>query len=1236
MVPAHARLPDPGQLRAVASAALAMPEIESTRRLVVVDDVAPVDEADDADIDDLLASVSSSLGVAVLAVLQYDINAVDFKTDSVFVLQGVVGQAAALRFAEDLIAAHPHLAGAKPWLSDIVRRHYRDLHRLCWALQQATSTGQDLLSDEQIEARLSELDEDQLYALARLAAVSLLNNGSHAKDLYPLGDKDFADFGAQYSDRSERWRLYDHGTCHRILRRHLVRKGIDPGSEVAVHREIANLSAAVFEETLVGGNDQPVAFLRNARYGNESACRRMLAESATLEPQFMSWLARIDVLTLAEFALAADSVLPQKLLGEVERCLLARAELLDSPTGGELLLVLRALHRFRHRAAEQDFEATLERVARVAEEVLRTSRGSARTLFRLVELLVRFHHDELNKVVAAVGSGALTDLDPNDVGDYGLVRRLSRLLKQAARASGETLLELEANGEVAKLVRHRPQPRRGAPIMLALVALRGELGKLSDNWDEVWREFGPGIVASLPHSDVGELKKALIDLHGYSPALCLHMLQNVAGLDTALRTLLERNAFAGEAAQLVGVLTHRHPRLASKVLYERSAPGVSAEAPPRKRLVEKFARRIKETGDNKGAGMLLRSTHVLDDWSGNPARGFSHHLAVALGFDWFQEQVVRDARVSVVGYLLSGLSKSRAPFRDKLLDKARESVVNAVRASLRPWGPQLALTIADDPDHGDKFVEKLRNEISAERLLEGMLRAGNPDSRTFFHRLGRTLYREIPTTYRDRYDQEDRILTKSPSSALQALVEAANTLRSAHIPSAGKDVLESALRSKPGKEMLDRLGRYTSPTELATSIRLLYRLDPDFARAKVDELMTPRRKSWDGHASVLRDRVLYALFNAPAAAADLMSAVEHAAPGQGARLLEQARSRKQAWNTFTDEVKYIQYPTQQWAIAYHLATVGLRRGQPQTDWMQHIYQARTKTLPRVRSPRLITETLQMFHLWDEEWFASAVERVDVPRLVSRLADGIPADLAAVPSLLSALEAAGAEEVARKISGVFTLLEPAAVVRRVGLRQASRLVMWLSDHGAAEAEDLAVELARSTSSRLARTTIRDEAVHWTEIGWAAAALHRVGAAQHLSEVDPAVGPNLAFPAECAWGVARLPQQRWTRTALSTALDKLAAGHGPADATTAFHTLAAASVAGRTADFIREPQQWSEVSKVSMGQLRELQRLADSDPVLKAFLRERSDDFARHLTDGPSHDYRVEETLSWFDGAVDEAS
>jgi hypothetical protein len=71
--------------------------------------------------------------------------------------------------------------------------------------------------------------------------------------------------------------------------------------------------------------------------------------------------------------------------------------------------------------------------------------------------------------------------------------------------------------------------------------------------------------------------------------------------------------------------------------------------------------------------------------------------------------------------------------------------------------------------------------------------------------------------------------------------------------------------------------------------------------------------------------------------------------------------------------------------------------------------------------------------------------------------------------------------------------------------------------------------------------------------------------------------------------------------------------PVNPSDAVHALVVASVVGRTHEFVADPAEWTALAGLSMGQLHELQRLAERDPAISAVLRhhreERSVDDTR---------------------------
>ncbi|ONI91242.1 hypothetical protein ALI22I_09210 [Saccharothrix sp. ALI-22-I] len=139
----------------------------------------------------------------------------------------------------------------------------------------------------------------------------------------------------------------------------------------------------------------------------------------------------------------------------------------------------------------------------------------------------------------------------------------------------------------------------------------------------------------------------------------------------------------------------------------------------------------------------------------------------------------------------------------------------------------------------------------------------------------------------------------------------------------------------------------------------------------------------------------------------------------------------------------------------------------------------------------------------------------------------------------------------------------------------------------------------------------EALDWSRIGWAVAALRRVGAIGEVPLVGPPVVPNRALTTEVAWAMATLPAQPWTAEQLRQILDILRRRE-PVTSTDAFYTLMAAAMAKRTSEFVTDLDAWQVITGMSIGQLDEMRRMSHQD-------RHTADLLGRH---GPAIGKRVE--------------
>ncbi|GAA0259459.1 hypothetical protein GCM10010492_70510 [Saccharothrix mutabilis subsp. mutabilis] len=1219
VAPTDGHLPDEELLASIARIA----RTRGSRCLLVLDDVAPTGDGFSVDVDDLLSVTrQEEFDVSVLAVLRYDvgITTTEWKIESTHIVQSVVGQSQTMRFARTLVERHPELLGAsEPLLTTLVRRYYRDLRELTQMMVRVSEGGPAVIDEDSVRTTVARQRERGDGALEKLAAVSLLNNHTSEDDLYPVTPDVLRALGAVRSMHEDSWRLPHQGLCRDILLGTGQQASGQAADMDAVRREIVVRALSQLINATKAVDDRAlVRFLRNARQGDETALRALVGKDQ-FRDNFADWLERVDITVLADLGLIADRVLSDDLADQLGACLVRRCGDLAADTTRdlgvrEMTLVLSALLRMRG-SLDSEWQNCLNQLVGPLERILRAAESTwVRDVYRLVELLPKFQHDPITRLVAKHGFVALHGLKPGILRDYGIARRIHRVVKRSAQLIGMPVSPTEQEPSVRALLDYRPRPRHGLPAYLAALSLKLELEGIKD-WEGLISERRSEILAALPNSDVRELRFAVAELHASHPAFCVRLLNVVTNLDVTLRNLIRREALPAETALLLQTLTNRHASLAFKVLYTR-------QQQPDRSLAHAMAKRIDDTGDIKGASMLLTVAYTLDDWKANPESGFAFQLASALGLKWFRESMKFDERPSVLSHLVVGLWRAKPAFADEVLDAAADLVTSSIEYSLRQWGPQLALEILDDVEVAEDFRWRLRGSLQEARMVEGMCHADSSDARAAFHRLARILFPTAPTAYLHAYHSDGIELTGSVSSALSCIVETVRTLRTANVGDTAASVLRDAVKARGNRRVFARLKAPGSPAELADAIRLMARLDRDYAATKVREL------GGGGRHSILQRRVRYGMFAEPVGAANLMEAVEHVLPGEGAVLLDVAVNAHDQWHAFTVEVQHMQNPTQQWVISRQLAAVGLRFGDPHTSWMRRVYDSRLSTISQLRSPRFVSEQLRMLHLWDEDWAAQAAHFVDAQRVALRLRSMLVRDMSAVPSMLTVLKLCGATEKVDVIMSALADIDPRELVRRLGVRAATSLLLWAMPLMYEVADGLGVALAEQVGSAVRSYLVCDESDHWSQVGWAAFAVRAANLGSRLPAREPSVPPNLAFAAEVAWAVSQLPDQHWTRSALRDALDRLVNAR-PQSSSDVFHTLAAASIAKRSVELLVDRTKWAGVADLRLGQLGVLTKLSDRDPLLAQLLHEHRETISEQF-DQPlvQQDPGVDRVSDWF--------
>ncbi|MGW4701759.1 hypothetical protein [Streptomyces sp. NPDC004285] len=1213
--------------------------------VVILDGIRPMGETD---VDRMLPAMSAELDVSVLACLEYDLNSShDWQAANLTVVTSIVRSAALLDLAHRARKIHgDEVAGNPRFVEALTRRFPHDLAGFVKGLRDYRGAND---RPERLEETLratfaTELGADVQDLAAVVAAVSLLGGNvsvpeAKRSDLYTVG--------ATPDGAPERLRFPSPTDCRTILDAYAGVAYPDEATRPRRHDLVADLVAKEFFRDLGDNRSGLLPMLRGARLYDERVCRS-LAERLLRpehEDDFAKWRRKASPVGIALVLLAMDASLGEKVIAKLIETLVKRLGETSPSSARSLLAVVRAIHRHRHSFGDSQFDTLVDWMERRFGELLKDRPRPDDGLYSVLEQLSRFHHPRLDRVVATRGSATLIRLNPDKSLDYRTVSRVERLVRRASNDIGEPEYAswVQNEAEVRKLLDHDPDPARGIALYLSNLVLRLRYDPEYEDWDAVFRRYDvrAGIRQALRHTDAVDLRYALEEARDYQVAFVTKMLNDRElnkgeGFGVAIHKAL-RTATPTDAALLLRTTSEIHDYTARHALY-----GDRAERPDAA-LARVLAQQVRDHRDAKGAGLLLSATARVDELFLTEKQGFGQYLAEELGKDWVGNRLEEDPRISIQYHLIKGIWEANASFREECLDLFVDVVARALNRSMRPWGPQAALLLGQDEEFGAAFLEKLGQHVPAARLFDGMKDAPVADARRYFHQLGRAMYQALPSQYVNEHDAAgfiERIASGSPSSAALCARETAWTLVDGGVPAedAGLWVLR-----KDGTETLEsvgrrwgaQIGRGASTNQVTEVINVLAVLSGATAAATLGYLKDRQVVRGKRRTSLLRDKVRQAVYNDPVEAARLLTAVERVSAGAGAELMRDLQGEAGAWNAFTSELAHIQHPTQQYQVLRQLVALGLRSGGVYSHWVEKLRYRHQATVVQVTSPAALADVLRLALIWDADWACRLAADVPGHRLARRLGYGRVKDLMYLPSLLSLLVRAGAEEPVRLLLDELEHLSPASLVKRLNPFSVDVLLDVTLRVRPEFAHRLAPAVAEAVDAQIRREVVLDEAKHWNEIGWMANSLHLMNQGGLLSRQVPKRSPNPSYPYATAWGAMWLPRQDWTREILDSVSGHLVkptvSGSHPV-----FVAFAYASAEGRTGELRLPDGSWPELGGCSARALATLQRMSDDDSVLRSVLLTQQADLVAQL-DRPvaQADGYVKAARAWFAPATGSA-
>lgn len=728
------------------------------------------------------------------------------------------------------------------------------------------------------------------------------------------------------------------------------------------------------------GNDSAeILRILNSSYRFNDRVHSRLIRSC--RPELVKWISKAEPLVIARFIQLADAEFGNE-LGDLVRALCrGLSTVVANPA--ELRSALRIINQYRHLAeADDGLREVISGLRDGGLELMLQITASPDAQLGVLRELERFHHPDLARLVLRQLPHALNGVRSDRPDDYITVRRAKDLQWQVweeLKADDMAVPEpvgLDGIPGVAAMLDRTPRRGDGVALFINALILRLSFGVEETDWDVILSRYQTTLRNALAHSPLGEMARAFRNLADYHRGLCVRLL-NQRELSLSLGKQLESSSPV-EVAILLRTVKKLHGKFAKELLYDRNGR-------PKLALAHILARKIKKLGDGKGAGLLLSAAASVDDVYGSRSDGFAHLVAKYLSVEFAKALLETDHRPSIVSHFIRGLWEASAEYLPEVTEQAEHVAVQAVIGSARAWGPRLALLLGasthdgenfidahgGNTGYGERFLSSLAERIDLGTLLDRMVTAEHADAFIAHHQLGRALYPDLPARFQKDFDSVtifQRVVLGRPEVVARCCAAVADTLVSAGMPDAGAVAL-----AKPCWDWPTQLRRSHTPGDLAESLRLLHRMDPDAARDAVENLS-------EAKSEYRRDRgflehQLHRTLVTPAAAAELLAAVEAAAPGRGAALLHRLVGASGAWHAFGLEVAHDQDPREQSTVLRQLVKLGLRPGQPGTAWLESLYQKWLTTLPGIRSPHAIADLLRTFTALDQSWGTDLAERV---------------------------------------------------------------------------------------------------------------------------------------------------------------------------------------------------------------------------------------------------------------------
>ncbi|WP_431956942.1 hypothetical protein [Nocardia lijiangensis] len=1103
-------LPDQFEAATIGAHALGMLENLTDTPVLVFENLQPIG-ADNAD--EVFEHVVGKLKVSVLAVLQdSEDSQIDWQTKGLFTETSVVGHTARRQFVDDLARSDASLdaeaARARLGSGDDLRR-----------ITQVMSRQQP---DARVAARFAELANSEREPLVRAAAMSLMRCDTPAEQLEALGADDRALFGIVVDPEKSTIRLAGIDDSLQLI--DLYRESTQPnsasGSPVKRRNEtITQLLAPVLAAALHANSGEAASLLIGSRLYHRAVCEELL-QRAEDDELVLGWCSSAPLTSVVR-TLGLVDVLPEQMTRTMAQKLVDRLDprsVVWHPT--QLLALVRAVQDTAFAISDQAADEFAISLVTIVDRIIADQVGYPEERFALLLELERIDSEAVKTLLAERFLDVLGGLRVDQVTSYRLVRKVQHMQRRLIWKSPQDMQDFPVSQEYAvrELLDHQPHEQDGVGVLIESMSLHHEFEDAE--LELLFQTYEVPLTAAMRFATAAGLAEVLNSVYMPKPAFCSWLLSNWPDFLGRARALMRRSD-PMEAATLLRTIARSQSLTAARIL---CGFGDEVDAT----LVRTFATRIKSNGDALSAGLLLSATHSVGGMFHSWRSSFATDLAEEIGVDAVKK-MLGDPRMSACYQLVKALWEVEASYRDQVLDLVLEQVVHAVRRGRKHWGAEIALLLAADAELGERAFRKLREEISPDLIVQHMFRASTAHGRVMFHRLGRAMYPEAATMYRDQWELHAFVegLSKSaPTAALAVCAEVAKTLADADVPDAGATIFDA---SGGAEVWARRLAHGRKADRFAQGLNNLIALDLAGARQVVEGLRaTPSRlRIGDRRIDALAALVRTAILHDSVTASYVVRSIHETNPELSTEVFGELAEDSHLMYVLDGDLVNLQDPVHQATAAYNFAQAGLSRGTRQAKWITATYRSRVQTIRMFASPRRADALVCMLEIWDPRWGSAGIDQMNIGLIGRRVRHGRVTDLGPTVGLIRTLCALDRTAAADQLLDDLLTSDVADIAETATLTTMCQLTDILQ-RLRPEAVPRTLRILRDTVDRtVQRSVLLDERRFWQHIGRALWTLrHTPGGRVSRDPIsEPRIRPNIAHSTVLAWVATEMDQTGW---------------------------------------------------------------------------------------------------------------